>query len=124
MKKTLSVLVFLASVSALAGGGSSVGGGNPAVVNCYKLGGTTETVQTSQGQDTNCVIEEWTLFRAMDKRGLVTPHNSGSHGMPNPAAVNCIDISGNLRTVDTSTGPESYCVIEEWALFHVINVLK
>lgn len=113
------VALFVTSVT-FAGGGSSIGPANPASTNCLKLGGDLEMVTTPAGQYGNCVIEEWTLFTAMNERGLVKPHQYPGNSMPNPAAVNCLDINGQLR-YSKQVGA---CVVEEWALFHIINVLK
>ena len=124
MKKFFGVALFLASVSAFAGGGSSVGDGNPASVNCVKLGGTLEFVETPQGQVGNCVIGEWTLYQEMANRDLVVHHHYGPGGMPNPAAVNCNDIGGEIRIIETPAGQSGYCVVEEWTLYRVIHVAE
>ena len=101
-----------------------MGPGNPAAINCQKLGGIIEIEETPNGQKGNCVIDEWTLFRAMLKRGLVTEKSyDDAIGMPNPASVNCIKIGGSLRIVETSQGQAGNCVVDEWALFRVIDVV-
>lgn len=107
-------------------GESSIGPANPAAVNCIKLEGKLETVVTPAGQDANCVVEEWHLYREMYKRGLVKEHHYpvNSIGMPNPAAVNCIDIGGSLRTETTPGGEYGLCVIPQWTLFRVIDVTR
>ena len=122
MKNLVLVASVLISTQTFAGGGSSIGPANPAAINCLKLGGTLESVSTSDGQNSNCVIDEWLLFREMYARGLVKEHGYGSVGMPNPAAVNCIDAGGELRIVESPEGQAGYCVVEQWTLFHVINV--
>jgi putative hemolysin len=117
----ISLATVALSSSAFAGGSSTVGPANPAAVNCLKLGGTLERVVTPEGEDANCRIEEWKLFRAMSEQNLVKPHHYGNGAMPNPAAVNCIDIGGELRSVTTPNGEAGVCVIEEWKLFRVIR---
>ena len=119
MKKIIISLIILASAQVFAGGGSSIGPANPAALNCVRLGGELESVNTKKGTYSNCVIQEWTLFRAMYERGLVKDHQYGPGAMPNPAAVNCTDIGGSLRYISQN----SACVVEEWTLFRVINVL-
>lgn len=121
--------IIIASVSAIglqafAGGSSTVGPSNPAAVNCLKLGGFLENTETATGQDANCIIEEWQLYREMSKRGLVQsrPHDHGSVAMPNPAAVNCIDIKGTLRIEDSLNGQRGLCVVRQWDLFRAIDV--
>jgi putative hemolysin len=127
MKNKLNMIILGLigfSAQAFAGGSSTVGPANPAAVNCVKLGGILEPYQTPAGQGANCVIGEWQLFREMLKRGLTKPHRYGNGAMPNPAAVNCIDIQGTLRTENTPAGQNGLCVIEEWSLFRVINVTR
>ena len=114
---------LLASV-AFAGGGSSIGPANPASLNCLKLGGTLERVLTPQGEDSNCVIEEWTLFRALTLKRSTTKPTHGAGFVPNPAAVTCIDIGGTLRSYQTSVGEGANCVIPQWTLFHALNVVS
>ncbi len=129
MKKDLmiSVLTFLVlgSTQAMAGGGSSIGPDNPASYHCLELGGSLESVNSPQGQYANCVIEEWQLFRKMQEQGLVLDHNYGPGvGFPNPASVNCEDIGGALRSIESPLGQSAMCIVEEWALwrvFHPIN---
>lgn len=112
---------FLTSV-AFAGGSSTVGPANPSAVNCINLGGQLEAVHTPLGASSNCVIEEWHLYREMDRRGLVKKRHYGAPvGMPNPAAVNCIDIKGELRMVRTRQGDAGFCVVDSWDLFKVIR---
>lgn len=108
---------------ARAGGGSSIGPANPAAVNCIQIGGTLESVVTPEGENANCVIEEWTLYLAMLERGLTRDHKYGPGGMPNPAAVNCLDIAGTLRMIETPEGTAGYCVVDQWVLFRVIDVV-
>ena len=124
MKKLVLIISVLLSVNAFAGGGSSIGPGNPATLNCDQLGGVTESFQNSNGEDANCVIEEWLLFREMTARGLTQSHRYGEGAMPNPAAVNCADIGGDSRVVETREGQTGFCVVGQWALFRVINVIS
>lgn len=125
MKSTLCILTFLSAFGALAaGGGSSAGVPNPASVNCTRLGGALESHPSAAGEYALCVIDEWRLYRAMDRRGLVIHHHYGTGGMPNPASVNCGDIGGHLRIVETPAGQAGYCAIEEWALFRAIDVTR
>ena len=109
-------------VHAADGGGSSVGPANPASVYCKDLKGSLE-LETAPGggQYANCVVDQWTLFRDMSSKGLVIHHNYGPGGMPNPAAVNCEDVGGTIRVVDTNEGQEGDCVIEEWTLFRATH---
>ncbi len=125
MKTKIFFLALIIGSIASAGGGSSVGLGNPASENCIKLEGTLESVQDEYGQKSNCVVEQWHLWREMDKRGLVKHHEYPTEpiGIPNPAAVNCQDIGGEHRGVETPEGSTGFCVIEVWTLFRVINVL-
>lgn len=122
MKNAIIITIILASVNAFAGGGSSVGPANPASLNCLKLDGQLERIDTANGQYSNCVVEEWQLFREMSARGLVKDHSSGGMGMANPASVNCNDIGGQVRMVETHQGQFGQCVVEEWTLFRAINV--
>lgn len=123
MKNLIFIISILISLATFAGGGSSVGSANPAAQNCLKLGGTLERVQTPEGERGNCVIEEWLLFREMHNRGLVKRHDCGFASIPNPAAVNCRDIGGEIRIVETSAGQAGYCVVDEWKLFRAIDVI-
>lgn len=105
---------------AQAGGGSSVGPANPATVACLDIGGKLEAVSTPQGEDANCAVEEWQLFREMSQRNLVQKHHY--NGMvPNPAAVNCDDVGGTSRAVQDPAGESSICVVEQWTLWRVLN---
>lgn len=122
-KKIVLVLIVAASSEVFAGGGSSIGLGNPASANCEKLGGALESVLSPEGESANCVISAWTLFKAMKTRDLTGKTQYDQVGMVNPADANCIDIGGQLRDVNTMAGEESFCVIEEWQLFRVINVI-
>ena len=121
--KTLITLSFLITLPAFAGGGSSVGTGNPAAGFCIKLGGQLERTVSREGEDANCAIGEWDLFRAMDKEKLVRPIKCNPHipCMPNPASVNCDDAGGKLRIVSTPAGENGVCVIEEWTLFRLFH---
>lgn len=76
------------------------------------------------GESSNCVIEEWKLFRTMNALGLTKRHHYGPGGMPNPAAVNCVDILGTIRIVRTAEGEGGYCVIDEWALYNVFHAAR
>jgi hypothetical protein len=120
--KTFLTLSFLGIQIASAGGSSTAGIGNPAALNCEKLGGTLESYTTPEGQNANCVIEEWLLFREMDKRGLVHNDIPEEISMPNPASVNCIKIGGSIRVVQNPVGDTGYCVIEQWTLFRAIDI--
>ncbi|MBN8542354.1 MAG: DUF333 domain-containing protein [Deltaproteobacteria bacterium] len=121
----LSALTSISTPVFARGGGSSVGPANPAAMNCLVLGGELENYTTEAGENANCVIEEWTLFKEMNDRGLVKPHQYGPGvGMPNPAAVNCIDIGGDLRAEAMPTGETStFCVVEQWTLFNTIDAV-
>jgi putative hemolysin len=127
--KNLLNLILLASLSATSafaatGGGSSVGPANPAAQLCEKIGGHLAGYENSHGQGYNCVIEEWTLFRAMDAQHLVKPIQCGASTqpcMPNPASVNCENIGGSLEIVDSPNGQYGMCTVEEWKLFGVFN---
>ncbi len=124
MKNLFIALTMLAAANAMAeGGGSSVGPGNPAALNCIKLGGGLERFRTPQGEDSNCVIEEWQLYREMHARKLDKRHRYGPGGVPNPAAVNCADIGGTIRIVNAPEGEAGYCVVEQWDLFRAIDVI-
>lgn len=122
MKFKIFSLLMFGSLQAYAGGGSSVGPANPASKNCIQLGGVLEPITTPAGQDNNCVIDEWQLFGKMEQLGLVQTHSYGPGSMPNPASVNCADISGTERIEQNPAGEEGFCVVEEWKLFDVINV--
>jgi len=125
MKNKITVLIFGALVitaQAHAGGSSTVGPGNPAAFNCLKLGGTLERVVTPRGQDANCVIDQWKLYKEMSDRGLVRHHQYADMAMPNPAAVNCLDIKGTIRMEETPGGQRGLCVVAQWDLFRAIDV--
>lgn len=124
MKTLISILATVLSSVAFAGGGSSIGPANPAAVNCLKLEGTLEPYHTPEGDSANCVIEAWHLFDEMCKRDLCHEHHYPRGGMPNPAAVNCLDIGGKYRSQSTPDGSIGFCVVEQWTLFHVINVIN
>lgn len=117
------LLLSLGSIAS-AGGGSSIGLGNPAAENCVKLEGTLEPTQNDYGQDANCVVDEWHLWSEMKNRGLVKPHEYPTNPvpLPNPAAVNCQDIGGDLRSVETPAGTQGFCVINQWKLLEAINL--
>ncbi len=124
--KLILVLGLWSGLFAFAGGGSSVGPGNPASYNCVKLGGQLEAYTTPQGQGANCVLDEWKLWTEMNNRGLIKPVRSETvlAYLPNPAAVNCVRIGGKLRQVETPQGTQGFCVVEEWTLFRAINITK
>ncbi len=126
MKNGILVMIMgfsiLAFSTAHAGGSTTVGVPNPAALNCLFLHGALEEYTTPAGVSSNCVVDEWELYLEMERRNLVTPHQYGPGAMPNPAAVNCLDIGGQLREVTTPAGTAGSCVIDEWALFKVINV--
>ena len=126
MKNLLLITAILTSQITLAdtGGSSTVGPANPAAVNCIKLGGVLEKYENPLGEDSNCVLEEWHLYREMKKRNLVKPHDYDMGGMPNPAAVNCADIGGHIRTIEGPNGEGGYCVVPQWTLFRAINVTR
>jgi putative hemolysin len=67
--RILILLPILAGLPALAHEST----GNPASQFCVDLEGWLERGQNERGPTTNCVIEEWQLFRAMSKRNLVRP---------------------------------------------------
>ena len=121
MKNLIFTTLLITAFQAQAGGGSSVGPGNPASINCEKLGGQIEIINTPQGQVGMCNVEEWLLFREMYARGLTKDHHYGPGGMPNPASVNCLDVGGTVRIVNEPNGQVGYCIVEEWTLFRVIN---
>lgn len=125
-----SVLLIGLSSIAFAGGGSSIGPANPAAVNCIKLNGRLEPFQTPMGEGANCVVEAWHLYNEMSKRGLVkdptcpNPHPNPPGRIPNPSAVNCIDIGGSYVNESTPEGAIGYCVVEEWTLFRAIDITQ
>ncbi len=124
MIKTNSLLLALvvSTSLAIAGGSSSVGTGNPASINCLELGGVLES--SGSHEKSFCVIEQWRLFTQMNDRGLVKPHDytsNGPIGMPNPASVNCNDITGKLRVVTDEFGKSGHCVVEVWTLWKIFN---
>lgn len=124
--KILFALIFILAQQTFAGGGSSIGVANPASVNCIRLKGVLESYTTYAGTDANCVIEQWQLFNEMNKRGLIkmNPNSRYSNvGMPNPAAVNCLNSGGKLRLVNTTHGQSGHCVIPQWSLIKVINII-
>lgn len=127
MKYLTSILLILAVQTSFAFGGSTtVGVPNPAAANCIKLGGTLESFEASSGYtDYNCAIEQWQLFTEMNKRNLVKPHSYPGPvvAMPNPAAVNCIDVEGKLSERIHSNDSATYCIVEEWTLLKYINVI-
>lgn len=124
--KTMILLTFvcLSTSTVFAGPAISEGVPNPASVNCTKLGGQLNIVtEPDGGQASYCTIDEWQLFKEMYQRGLIKPHKYGQNGMPNPAAVNCVDIGGEIDIVTNPDGGQAgYCKIEEWTLFKAINV--
>lgn len=109
-------LVFAGSIS-FAGGGSSVGLGNPASEHCEQLGGKLEIKETEAGQQGICVMEEWNLFLKMMDAGLTVEHHYDGLSMPNPASVNCLDAGGELSIVDGEGGQYGECRVDEWKLF-------
>ena len=117
MKSIIFLALLLAGSMSFAGGGSSVGLGNPASDNCVSLGGTVETKETPEGQQGICVIEEWSLFNKMDEAGLTIPHHYDGLSMPNPASVNCEDAGGELKIVDKEAGQIGMCSVDEWKLY-------
>lgn len=123
MKKILVLSLLMFSQNLFAGGGSSIGVGNPAILNCLKLTGHLMFAQQPSGQSTYCAIEQWQLFQQMSSRHLVKEHPYNNGGA-NPAAVNCLDIGGTLRAVQTASGQNAFCVVEAWTLFKIINVLN
>lgn len=127
MKTGILAILILSCFNAFAGGSSTIGTGNPASVNCVKLGGKLETINNPDGESTVCAIEEWTLYREMEKRGLLKKHDyqneDGSIGMPNPAAVNCKDVEGTIRIETHPQGQSGICLVEQWTLFKYINVV-
>ena len=123
-KNILLILVVLVSaLEASAGGSSTVGPSNPAAVNCLYLGGALERTENSGGQDANCVIDQWKLFKEMSDRGLVKEHIGENLSIPNPAALNCLEIKGNIRLEETLAGQKGLCVVAQWDLFRAINIL-
>ncbi|MBL7670682.1 MAG: DUF333 domain-containing protein [Bdellovibrionaceae bacterium] len=125
MKTKVFVVSLLIGSMAAGGGGSSVGPSNPAAENCIKLQGTLESFEDNAGQGANCVVDEWHLWREMERRGLVKHHEEPTppYGLANPASVNCQDIGGEIRWVETLEGTQGFCVVGEWKLFEAINVL-
>ncbi len=120
--KLISLLTFIMSSSiAFAGGGSSIGLGNPASEHCQKLGGVTVIEETPAGQVGICAIDEWTLFLKMDEAGLTVDHQYPDLSMPNPASVNCADAGGELSIVEEEGGQRGICSVEEWHLFQLFN---
>lgn len=127
MRTFILLTLSLISFQLFAGGSSTVGPGNPAAINCVKLGGVLESFSTAAGQDANCVIDEWLLWQKMYERGLLKHHDydrGGGIGLPNPAAVNCIDVEGQIRIEQTPAGERGLCVVEEWTLFKYIDVTR
>lgn len=120
--KTMILLSALLSIPAFArdGGGSSVGTGNPAAKFCLDLGGQLERTSDARGEDADCVIDEWKLFREMSKAGLVKDINIGPGGA-NPAAINCDNVGGKWRVVNTPEGEEGMCAVEQWDLFRLFH---
>ncbi|MGZ3653326.1 MAG: DUF333 domain-containing protein [Bdellovibrionota bacterium] len=125
MKTLLITLSLLVSASSFAatGGGSSVGTGNPAAQKCVDIGGTLERTVKKEGEDANCVIDEWKLFQEMERLHLVKPtHCRPDIGcMANPAAKNCQAIDGEYRIVNGEGGEAGYCVVEQWKLFKILS---
>jgi putative hemolysin len=126
-----SALILVLGSIAYAGGGSSIGPANPAAVNCIKLNGTREPIQTPEGEYANCVVEAWHLYNEMSKRGLVKdpacpnpPNPNPPGGIPNPSAVNCIGIGGSYVNKSTPEGAIGFCVVEEWTLFRAIDITR
>ena len=76
-------IIMMGAFAFSSGGGSSIGPANPATINCIKLGGILEPVITPAGEDANCVLDQWQLFREMFKRGLVKEHQYPSPPCPN-----------------------------------------
>jgi putative hemolysin len=121
------VLSAFNAMPAFAGGGSSIGIGNPASKNCGELGGILKSYQSPRGEGAYCVVDEWNLFRLMSQCRLVQVHHYGRNGqigMPNPASVNCADVGGVTRVVKTPTGERGVCVVEEWMLFRSVDAAK
>lgn len=119
----ITTVLLFSNLAFGSGGGSSVGPANPAAVLCLDLGGGIESVETPAGTSGNCVVEQWQLFAAMTEAGLVRKQ-SGGHagaGLANPAAVNCLNIGGALRHIETPEGTSGFCVIEEWTLYSIFH---
>jgi putative hemolysin len=126
------VAVAIFSVASVKANASNLAGAtvmlpNPAVVNCQLLGGTPEVVKSTAGEDSNCVIEEFTLFDAMFARGLIKFHNhqspDGAIGMGNPASENCLDVGGVSKVVKDLQGNEiGLCVVPVWTLIKSIDL--
>ncbi len=121
MKKMIFLMLVVTGSISFAGGGSSVGLGNPASENCIMLGGAVETQETEAGQLGICVIEEWNLFRKMLDAGLTLEHHYDGLSMPNPASVNCLDAGGELAIAEEPAGQYGVCSIEEWKLFKLFH---
>ena len=120
---TLISLAFGASAFAQTGrvgrgGGSSVGGGNPASMLCIEIGGDSEITTNPDGsQGGQCRIEEWKLFQAMDNLNLVRrpkpTRRGGPIGMANPASVNCSLSGGMLTIVNRADGQIGICTLND-----------
>lgn len=121
MKKLSILILSMMSSFAFAGGGSSIGLGNPASRHCIELGGETLIEDSSAGQVGFCVIDEWTLFTKMNEAGIVLDHPHPDMNMPNPAAANCVDAGGSRSVLEEAEGQRGICTIEEWHLFQLFN---
>jgi putative hemolysin len=79
---------------------------------CIEYGGQLEKVEDAYSV---CAIGSWTLYRAMDERGLIpqvaAPGDSSLIGMANPASLNCSRIGGFERP--GINGGDSACRISK-----------
>jgi putative hemolysin len=104
---------------------------NPASVFCTEQGYELEIRDEAAGQVGYCIFpdgsecEEWAFFN-----GDCAPASESGDttfesplGLPNPAAVYCIEQGYELETRDEADGQASYCIFpdgsecEEWAFF-------
>lgn len=117
---------------------------NPAAEFCIKVGGEVQMFSDEGGVSGICklgdaYVDEWTLFRGvkldeeqlafkilLDPQELILEDRTGRIGMPNPAAVYCKQVGGDLITMKYVGNDElemTFCsfddrsIIEQWTLF-------
>lgn len=145
MKTMLIALMSLSTLSAFAheGGGSTAGVPNPSGLLCKSLGGTGVPLKDKDGNEYSACafgraqIDSWTLYGNASRRPqeavetflkhpevvLSSGRSDGPIGMPNPAAVYCTKVGGQLFMLEDADGQGDFCkfsdgsMIEEWTLF-------
>jgi hypothetical protein len=118
--------VLLASCTGDTPGETTMGMPNPASVYCEEQGGTVEMREAEGGTQGFCVFpdggecDEWEFYRGECAPG---GGDDGRAGLPNPAAVYCIEQGGTLEDREVGGGTQGFCVFDdgsecdEWAYY-------